>query len=367
MNPTERSEHPEPAVPLRDARLVRALAHAPDVLEPAQPGAELRNAILRAAHEAVDARQANPAAPRGRDWRATWSDLWGRVMGTGRMPWSAALATMLLAGFITLLWRDETVPSAQTDQPIAQSSPRTDPRTESPAASADSAAPASPVADNTAKKTTQEPSAHRAAAPAVKPERERRSQEGAAPSAMDVPPVATAPPVASAPPAAERPQAAPAPAPAPAPSIAPERATQQEKSMAARRSAAVADLAAGAVGGGVPQDWTALRGVDGVAVARVAAGELPRLLESLRSEAAAPDARTDSLGGAEGDAAAPVVRVELLRTGQLLGSLELAGRRWRFTPLPGDGAGGASVAASQGVLGEAEAQVLRAAMQRLPR
>ena len=137
--------------------------------------------------------------------------------------------------------------------------------------------------------------------------------------------------------------------------------------MAARRSAAVADLAAGAVGGGVPQDWTALRGVDGVAVARATAGELPRLLESLRSEAAAPDARTDSLGRAEGDAAAPVVRVELLRAGQLLGSLELAGRRWRFTPLPGDGAGGASVAASQGVLGEAEAQVLRAAMQRLPR
>ena len=62
---------------------------------------------------------------------------------------------------------------------------------------------------------------------------------------------------------------------------------QQEKSMAARRSPAVPGLAAGAAGGGVPQDWTELRGADGVAVARAGAGELPRLLESLRAEAAA--------------------------------------------------------------------------------
>ena len=129
----------------------------------------------------------------------------------------------------------------------------------------------------------------------------------------------------------------------------------QEKSLAARRSAAVA------AAGGVPQDWTELRGADGVAVARGGTGELPRLLESLRAEAAAPDARADGLARAEGEAAAPVVRVDLLRAGQLLGSLELAGRRWRFIPPPGGGA------ASQGVLAEAEAQALRAAMQRLQR
>ena len=129
----------------------------------------------------------------------------------------------------------------------------------------------------------------------------------------------------------------------------------QEKSLAARRSAAVA------AAGGVPEDWTELRGADGVAVARGGTGELPRLLESLRAEAAAPDARADSLARAEGEPAAPVVRVDLLRAGQLLGSLELAGRRWRFTPQPGSGA------ASQGVLAEAEAHALRAAMQRLQR
>ena len=362
MNPT-----PDHDAPLRDARLARALEHAPDTLEPAQPAAAMRDAILRAAHAAVDTPQTHPAAPPGRGWRAGVASVWNRLMGTGRMPWNAALATVLLAGFITLLWRDEPVPSAQTDPPIAASPPRADQPTQVAAESARSADSAGPAADSTAKQKTQEPSANRDVAPAAKPERARRSQEGSAPLIMEMPPVATAPPMAAAPPApaapaapapalpaAEMAQAAP-PAQASAPSIAPERAMPQEKSLAARRLAAVA------AAGGVPQDWTELRGADGVAVARGGTGELPRLLESLRAEAAAPDARADGLARAEGEAAAPVVRVDLLRAGQLLGSLELAGRRWRFIPPPGGGA------ASQGVLAEAEAQALRAAMQRLQR
>ena len=362
MNPT-----PDNDAPLRDARLARALEHAPDTLEPAQPAAAMRDAILRAAHAAVETPQAHPVATRGRDWRAGVAGVWGHLMGTGRMPWNAALATVLLASFITLLWRDEPVPSAQTDPPIAASPPRADQPTQVAAESARSADSAGPAADSTAKQKTQEPSANRDVAPAAKPERARRSQEGSAPLIMEMPPVATAPPMAAAPPApaapaapapalpaAEMAQAAP-PAQASAPSIAPERAMPQEKSLAARRLAAVA------AAGGVPQDWTELRGADGVAVARGGTGELPRLLESLRAEAAAPDARADGLARAEGEAAAPVVRVDLLRAGQLLGSLELAGRRWRFTPQPGSGA------ASQGVLAEAEAHALRAAMQRLQR
>ena len=353
MRPT-----PDHDAPLRDARLARALEHAPDTLEPAQPAAAMRDAILRAAHAAVDTPQTHPAAPPGRGWRAGVASVWNRLMGTGRMPWNAALATVLLAGFITLLWRDEPVPSAQTDPPIAASPPRADQPTQVAAESARSADSAGPAADSTAKQKTQEPSANRAnrdVAPAAKPERTRRSQEGSAPPVMEMPPVATAPAApAPASPAAEMAQAAP-PAQASAPSIAPERAMPQEKSLAARRLAAVA------AAGGVPQDWTELRGADGVAVARGGTGELPRLLESLRAEAAAPDARADGLARAEGEAAAPVVRVDLLRAGQLLGSLELAGRRWRFTPQPGGGA------ASQGVLAEAEAHALRAAMQRLQR
>ena len=353
MNPT-----PDHAAPLRDARLARALEHAPDTLQPAQPAAAMRDAILRAAHAAVETPQTHPVAPPGRGWRAGVAGVWGRLMGTGRMPWNAALATVLLAGFITLLWRDEPVPSAQTDPPIAASLPRADQQKEATAESARSTDSAGLAADSAAKQKTQEPSANRAnrdVAPAAKPERTRRSQEGSAPPVMEMPPVATAPAApAPASPAAEMAQAAP-PAQASAPSIAPERAMSQEKSLAARRSAAVA------AAGGVPEDWTELRGADGVAVARGGTGELPRLLESLRAEAAAPDARADSLARAEGEAAEPVVRVDLLRAGQLLGSLELAGRRWRFTPQPGGGA------ASQGVLAEAESQALRAAIQRLQR
>ena len=353
MNPT-----PDHAAPLRDARLARALEHAPDTLEPAQPAAAMRDAILRAAHAAVETPQAHPVATRGRGWRAGVAGVWGRLMGTGRMPWNAALATVLLAGFITLLWRDEPVPSAQTDPPIAASLPRADQQKEATAESARSTDSAGLAADSAAKQKTQKPSANRAnrdVAPAAKPERARRSQEGSAPPVMEMPPVATAPAApAPASPAAEMAQAAP-PAQASAPSIAPERAMPQEKSLAARRLAAVAAAA------GVPQDWTELRGADGVAVARSGTGELPRLLETLRAEAAAPDARADGLARAEGEAAEPVVRVDLLRAGQLLGSLELAGRRWRFTPQPGGGA------ASQGVLAEAESQALRAAIQRLQR
>lgn len=350
MSTTERPAPSVPLPPLRDARLARALEHAPDTLEPTQPAAGTRDAILRAAHKAMGAPQAQPAPP-VRGWRAMVVGVWDRLMGTGRMPWNAALATVLLAGFITLLWRDEPVPPAQTDPPIAASPTRADQQKEESVASTASQVPAEPAA----KQKTQEPSANRAAAPAAKPERARSPQQGPAPTTPDMPPIAAAPP------AAEMSPAAP-PAPAPSPGISPERAMQQEKSMAARRSPAVPGLAAGAAGGGVPQDWTELRGADGVAVARAGAGELPRLLESLRAEAAAPDARADSLARAEGDAAAPVVRVDLLRAGQLLGLLELAGRRWRFTPQPGGGA-----AASQGLLGEAEAQALRAAMLRLQR
>ena len=353
MNPT-----PDHDAPLRDARLARALEHAPDTLQPAQPAAAMRDAILRAAHAAVETPQTHPVAPPGRGWRAGVVGVWGRLMGTGRMPWNAALATVLLASFITLLWRDEPVPSAQTDPPIAASLPRADQQKEATAESARSTDSAGLAADSAAKQKTQEPSANRAnrdVAPAAKPERARRSQEGSAPPVMEMPPVATAPAApAPASPAAEMAQAAP-PAQASAPSIAPERAMSQEKSLAARRSAAVA------AAGGVPEDWTELRGADGVAVARGGTGELPRLLESLRAEAAAPDARADGLARAEGEAAEPVVRVDLLRAGQLLGSLELAGRRWRFTPQPGGGA------ASQGVLAEAESQALRAAIQRLQR
>ncbi len=115
----------------------------------------------------------------------------------------------------------------------------------------------------------------------------------------------------------------------------------------------------------LPQDWTDLRTAEGLVLARVSTGELPRLLASLQEGRVASGARAESLGRAAGEAkevAASVARLELLRAGQLLGSLELSGRHWRFVPRAGSG-----LIASQGVLDTAEAEALQAGVQRLGR
>ncbi len=157
MNPT-----PDHHAPLRDARLARALEHAPDTLEPNQPASALRDAILRAAHEAVAVPPPHPAARFG-GWAALGS-VWNRWMG-GRMPWNAALATVLLAGFITLLWREEPVPPAQTDLPI--------PSATAPAAPAEPAVPA--VQENVQKEEKKAP-----AEPSSNPAADRAADRAAA-------------------------------------------------------------------------------------------------------------------------------------------------------------------------------------------
>lgn len=340
MNPTP--DHDD-AVPLRDARLVRALEHAPDTLEPTQPAAAMRDAILRAAHEAVAVPPPHPAARSG-GWAALGA-VWDRWMGAGRMPWNAALATVLLAGFITLLWREEPVPPAQTDLPI--------PSAAAPAAPAEPAAPA--VQENVQKEEKKAPAeppsnpaadraADRAAAARQREPLASRPdvlQDNAEPLPVPAPPALSAPAAPAAAPPANEVQA-PAAAMAPAPA-------RQEKSLATRSAAPAA---------GVPQDWTALRRADGTVLPRTATGVLPRLMESLPA-AAVPQA--DALGAAEKeDAPAPPLRAELLRDGQPLGTLVLDGRRWRFVPQPGSG-----LRASQGVLGEDEARALQSALERL--
>ena len=334
MNPT-----PDHHAPLRDARLARALEHAPDTLEPNQPASALRDAILRAAHEAVAVPPPHPAVRSG-GWAALGS-VWNRWMG-GRMPWNAALATVLLAGFITLLWREEPVPPAQTDLPI--------PSATAPAAPAEPAVPA--VQENVQKeekKAPAEPSSNPAAdraadRAAAARQRESLASRPAAPrdNAAPAPAAPSAPAApAAAPPVNEEQARAPVAAMAPAPA-------RQEKSLAARSAAPAA---------GVPQDWTALRRADGTVLPRTATGVLPRLMESLPA-AAVPQA--DALGNTEQEMApAPPLRAELLRDGQPLGTLTLHGQRWRFVPQPGSG-----LSASQGVLGEDEARALQSALER---
>ncbi|RYY92731.1 MAG: hypothetical protein EOO24_28360, partial [Comamonadaceae bacterium] len=80
---------------LRDARLHRALEMAPD--SALRPPPQARDAILAAAHAAV------------RPWWQRW------LPAAGGRRWVPALATVLVAGFVTLLWQGEEVPGAREE------------------------------------------------------------------------------------------------------------------------------------------------------------------------------------------------------------------------------------------------------------
>lgn len=366
---------------LRDARLVRALEHAPDVQEAAQPAAALRESILRAAHEAVTAAPAAPISPTApvAPWRSRWTAWLRGDSSSGRMPWNAAFATVLLAGFITLLWRDEPIPPAQVDGPV-------------PAVQQEAAAPpplpmppaAAPQAPVEVPAHNREKEAKKPAPPPVRP-RPAAPAEAAKDMAAGAPPVAHEPAVAAAPTVSSLPPPlSPPPPPAPAaPAAAPARAEVQtpvDAGMAAADSAAAAAAKAkqqeragpstalsaarrAAVGTpALPADWTHVRRADAAVasdgVPHAAAGELPRLLATLKSGSEADAALTQ--WGTDGLNSTPVARVALLRGGSVLGVLELSGQRWRFVPEPGSG-----LTAHQGVLPDAEARELLAALQRV--
>jgi len=80
----------------QDARLQKALEQAPDAQ--AKPAAATRDAILKAAHDAV---APAPTTPPPAPW---WKRVLNALFGSSHMPWNAAFATLLVAGFIGLLW-----------------------------------------------------------------------------------------------------------------------------------------------------------------------------------------------------------------------------------------------------------------------
>lgn len=114
---------------LRDPALRRALDHAPDC--DALPAAHTRDAILKMAHNlaaqpaVASASAASASATRATNGASTDSTAsalpwWRRLFGGGgeprsRMPWNAAFATVLVAAFVTVLWRSEPVPEARLD------------------------------------------------------------------------------------------------------------------------------------------------------------------------------------------------------------------------------------------------------------
>jgi len=105
---------------LRDARFKRALDHAPDAaLRPSDATRAAIKSIASGANtEAGAGALPAPAQP------AHSAPLWQRVArwwragesGSRHMPWNAALATVVLASVVTLMWFDQPVPQAVPDE-----------------------------------------------------------------------------------------------------------------------------------------------------------------------------------------------------------------------------------------------------------
>ena len=161
---------PDAATDLRDARLHKALAHAPDY--DALPAPATRKNIKNIANNTILTIAKDDFSEKIPWWEVFWKKiarvgLSGRT-GTGARaaaPWNAAFATLLISGIITLIWQGQPVPDAVLDeQPAAQRPPdavQTAPATK-PAAK-----PAAKSAVSPADKT---PAPAAAALPTTRPE-----------------------------------------------------------------------------------------------------------------------------------------------------------------------------------------------------
>jgi hypothetical protein len=97
---------PQSTADLRDARLAKALQHAPDAN--AAPTPALRDTIQTIAASAISARAAGPLPGKVSWWRRLWAST-----GSARRPWGGALATVVLGSIITAMWYGQKVPDEQ--------------------------------------------------------------------------------------------------------------------------------------------------------------------------------------------------------------------------------------------------------------
>lgn len=112
---------------LRDARLAKALAHAPDADD--VPLAATRGAIRKIAERPMNTWANRPKDQEVPWWKALWVQS-GRRGG----PWPAAFATVVLGGIITLLWHGRELPDEKPEESVAQApSPASVPATVSTA------------------------------------------------------------------------------------------------------------------------------------------------------------------------------------------------------------------------------------------
>lgn len=236
-----------------DAHLRAALRNAPDagLQAPTEVGAQ----IIAAAHRAAGEPALRPA-PTRRWWRRG-------------MPWrmgtSGALASVLLAGVIGLMWRGEPPGPARSD-PAAP-------------ATADQAAPATKAAEPATPAEVTAPAAAPTPAPVPSPAAVRTEQaaRGNATEAM--------------PAAAQAPAAAPLPAPAPAPAGRAETSATALPE-AARRTADAAAVA--------PTAPAAPAAVQSPTPPPVPTGTAAKSLPAARMSLQAPTAHA-ALAAAEGD------------------------------------------------------------------
>lgn len=185
-------QDPTSAENLRDARLAHALQHMPDAHM--QPSAQTRHAVLQEAMRAAGAAVSPPpTAPtpspseKGRWWHA-WLG-----QPDGRVPWSAALASLAIVGFITVLWHGKDVPDAAPERAPESS---TEARRKAGAdASTDTAnVPSAKSVADTALARSVAPSKERAAmSSAAMPERKVAASPPIAPLTLPPPPSAAAP------------------------------------------------------------------------------------------------------------------------------------------------------------------------------
>lgn len=167
----------------RDARLKKALDHAPDAAPAIAPA--LQAAIKRAAHAAVAPQAQRPSF---------WARLWPTGPTAG--PWPAAFASLALASLVTLLWHGQPLPDATPESSRAVA-----------VAMAPPSSPPSPPSASPAAKPAKADTP--AAEPSPTPPRRR---EAPAPQAAPAPPAA--------PPTAVADAAAPAPAAEPTVALA---------------------------------------------------------------------------------------------------------------------------------------------------
>lgn len=283
---------------LRDARLRKAMDEAPDAA--LRPPERTRNVIRAAAHAAVQ-----PA------WRRWWP-----AAGPGRTPWAAAFATVLLAGFITLMWQGQEVPGAREEVAAAdQQAPMAPP---APVAVPE-AAPAAPVP------ATAPEAVAKAAPPAAtaRPQQRQRAarDERAAETKQEQEQRRVEEPAAGPAPAPAAPAAPPPPPPAMADLMRPAPESLAKSQSAPATGAAAPSLRAAAPG----VAWNQVRvEADGRSVVfpRAQAGRLAALV-----------ARMLQASGDEAPSPGPAsMRLELALGDQATGVLEKVGERWRWVP-----------------------------------